>query len=171
MALNFQIEIAEGLFVPEGRLFGFIDPSGTESVAAPHRKCRPKERPARLLYSEKFLIHARFVVKTFQVGAGNQLNQVLVAGLVFRQQNQVVVVLSPGVRLVRLFWCDIDFTADDRLDAGFFGCLVELDDAVHHAVVGNRQAVHAQFFGSGDELVEYGTCRRAGCIRYEHGDG
>lgn len=46
----------------------------------------------------------------------------------------------------------IYFTANDWLYACFFGCHVEVDDAVHCAVVSNGKAVHAQFFGSGNKL-------------------
>jgi hypothetical protein len=47
---------------------------------------------------------------------------------------------------------DIDFAADDGFYACFLSCHIEIDDAIHGAVVGDRQAVHAQFLGSGNEL-------------------
>jgi hypothetical protein len=46
----------------------------------------------------------------------------------------------------------IDLTADDRLDAVLCACLVELDGAVHHAVVGQAER----------RLAELGGPRRQG---------
>ncbi len=47
---------------------------------------------------------------------------------------------------------NVELTADDGLDLRLFCLLVELDDAVQGAVVGDGQAVHAQFLGAGDQL-------------------
>jgi hypothetical protein len=47
---------------------------------------------------------------------------------------------------------NIDLAADDWPYASLPGGHIEIDDAVHGTVVGNSQAVHAQFPGSGDEL-------------------
>ena len=41
---------------------------------------------------------------------------------------------------------DVDLTADNGLDSGVLTGAVEVDDAVHHAVVGNRASRLSQFF-------------------------
>ena len=107
---------------------------------------------ALVVLLQQLFIHPRLVVEAFQVGFGGQLDQVLVAGLVLGQQDQVVVVFIAGVAAEVAARGDIDLAADDGLDAGLSGCLVELDDAVHHAVVGDGQAVHAQLFGPCHQL-------------------
>ena len=48
----------------------------------------------------------------------------------------------------------IGFQANDGLDAGFFGCLVELDHAKHGAVIGDGQGGHAHLFGAPDQLLD-----------------
>jgi len=48
----------------------------------------------------------------------------------------------------------VDLAADDRMDAGGLGRFIELDHAVHNAVVGDRQSLHAQFLGPGHQLVD-----------------
>jgi len=63
----------------------------------------------------------------------------------------MVVVSISGTAAEAAIRSDVNLTADDWFDAGLAGCLVELDNAIHGAVVGYRQAVHAQFLGSGNE--------------------
>ena len=47
---------------------------------------------------------------------------------------------------------NVYLAADDGFDARFGGFLVELDGAVHHAVVGYCQGRHAQFFSPRNQL-------------------
>ncbi len=78
------------------------------------------------------------VVKALGEARRAKLDEVLVAGHVFAQQHQM-----PGliVQLVDLIKAaaggNVQLTADDGLDPGLFGGLVEIHAAVHHAVVGD----------------------------------
>jgi len=94
---------------------------------------------------EQLFIHARLVVKAFQVGFGGQLDEVAVAGLVLCQQDEVVILLIGGGFAGAAIGSDVYLAADDGLDARLGRFLVKLDGAVHHAVVGNCQGIHAQF--------------------------
>jgi len=51
------------------------------------------------------------------VGTGIELKQIAVAGLVFGQENQVVVTLIARRATETASWRDIDFAADNWLDA------------------------------------------------------
>ena len=51
---------------------------------------------ALLVRRQQFLVDARLVVVALQVGLGGELDQVLVAGFVFGQQNQVVINVPPA---------------------------------------------------------------------------
>ena len=85
------------------------------------------------------------VGQAVQMRARGQLDQIAVADLVLGQQQQVVVVLAAlGHRVFDRAGRHIGFDADDRLDVGFFGGGVELHRAVHHAVIGQGDAVHPQ---------------------------
>ena len=42
--------------------------------------------------------------------------------------------------------CNVDFTADDRFDAGRFAGTVKIDCAVHHAVIGDGASGSAGVF-------------------------
>ena len=47
-----------------------------------------RDKPFVVL-AQKFLIDARFVVETVDSGAGNQLDEIFVAGVIFGEQNQM----------------------------------------------------------------------------------
>ena len=48
--------------------------------------------------------------------------------------------------------CHVDFTANDWFYSCFFGCQIEIDNAIHGAVIGDSEAIHAQFLGPGKKL-------------------
>ena len=93
------------------------------------------DKPFVVLF-QQLLIHTGLGIKAFHEGGGDHLDQVFVTGLVFAQQDQMVV----AVDLVHLVKASagrhIDFAADNGLDARLFCRLVELQAAVHDAVVG-----------------------------------
>ena len=51
--------------------------------------------------------------------------------------------------------CKIYLAADNRLDACLGTLLIKFHCAVHCAMVGNRQAVHAQLLGVGHQLRDF----------------
>ncbi len=58
----------------------------------------------------------------------------------------------------------ICFNTDDRLDAFFFADFVELDRAVHVAVVGEGDGSHVVFLGDFDHVVELGQSVQEGIV-------
>ena len=51
-------------------------------------------------------------------------------------------------------WRDINFTPDDRPDPLAHAFLIEINDAVHDAVIRDRSAVHPQFFYPADIIPD-----------------
>ncbi|MBA7690661.1 hypothetical protein ES703_99192 [subsurface metagenome] len=138
----FQIEVAEGLLVPPGSLLGVLEAPAQNKLGNLTANTGAEGDKALMVLLQQFLIYSRLIVETFQVGFGGKLNQVLVSGLVFGEEDEVVVVFISSAAAGEAVRGDIDLAADNRLDADFPGCLVELNHAVHHAVVGDGQAVH-----------------------------
>ena len=104
---------------------------------------------------QQFAVHAGFIVEARLVGFGYDLDQILVAGLVLREQDQVALVLVEHRVFVETgAGRRIDFAADDGLDACFLALFVELHAAEHDAVVRNGQGGLAQFLGPGHQLVD-----------------
>ena len=140
--LYFQVEIFKRLPVPEGGLLclretTFQDKLGNLAADAAGQRHQPL---AVLL--KQFPVDARFIVETLQVSFGNELYQVLVSGLVFGQEHQVIAVFSSWSTVKSATLSHVNLTTDNRFYAGLPGCLIKFNHAVHNAVVGDSQAVH-----------------------------
>ena len=98
---------------------------------------------ALVVLLQQGIVHPRAVVVTPQPALAHQRGQVLIALLVLAQQNQVAVV--PGdAGLVVHVRADVHLAADHRMDALGLGRAVEVQHAVHHAVIGDGAGLHAQ---------------------------
>ena len=94
-----------------------------------------------------------FVVESFAVSRAAELEQVVVALDVLREQHHV----KGGLAVNRLAFpavagSHVRFHADQRLDAFLLALVVEFDDAEHAAVVGDRQRIHAERLGPFHEV-------------------
>ena len=99
-------------------------------------------------------VHRRLApVQAFQKAGRGELDEVAIAGVVGREQGQVVA-LGPARPAGRVIVDEVDLTADDRLDAVLCARLVELDGAVHHAVVGQAEGRLAELGGARGQGVD-----------------
>ena len=105
---------------------------------------------------QHLVAHARLVVHTLDVSGGHDLHQVLVAVVVLGQEDEVVVLLVVVVlEVVVVVLRDVDFAAEDRLHVRvLLGHVAEVLDAVHVAVVRDRQARHAELLRAAEELLD-----------------
>ncbi len=118
---------------------------------------------ALVVLAEEVKVDARLVVEALQEGGRGELHQVLVAGLVFRQENLVIasrvgLVLNAARRQVKL-------APNDWLDVGLLGRGVELRNAVEIAVVGNGDGRNVAALGALDEVVDAGGAVEQGVLR------
>ena len=79
--------------------------------------CRLDGAAGDFYLRQQLLIDSRFVVKAFEMGFRDQLDEVAVAFLVLAQQHQVVVAVGIAAGFVALLG-DVDFATDDGVDAG-----------------------------------------------------
>jgi hypothetical protein len=100
-----------------------------------------------------FEVDARLAaVQALEEAGAGELDQVAQALAVLRQQREVVALdLALADRAIV---DEIRLEADDRLDAVLAGGLVELDRAVHHAVVREAQRGLPELRGALGELVD-----------------
>jgi hypothetical protein len=128
--------------------------------AAHHRgqTARGGDQPLAAL-AQQVEVDARLVVEALEVALGDQVDQVAVAGLVHRQQQQVVDgVEATGIALALLLVeararGQVDLAAEDRLDVVGEGLLVELDRPEQVAVVRHRHGGHPQGLGALEQRV------------------
>ena len=108
---------------------------------------------ALVIGTQYVLVYARLIVKALQLTDADDFHQVMVACIVLRQQNQMVHAAVIFFQMRTLG--QIYLAADNRLDACLGTFLIKFHCAVHCAMVGNRQAVHAQLLGIGHQLVDF----------------
>ena len=101
-------------------------------------------------------VDTRLIVKSINKARRNNLHQIGIARIIFRQQNQMVVpVLSAaGFAVETGTRRHVNLTAEDRLDALRAGFFIKIDTAEHDAVIGDRGAVHAKLLDSGNVLFD-----------------
>ena len=96
---------------------------------------READEPLGVL-PEDVVVDAGFIIEAFRESGADELDEVVIAGLVFAQQNQVTVLARRAV-LLKAVGADVDLAADDGHDALVHAGVVEVDRAVHHPVVGH----------------------------------
>ena len=104
----------------------------------------------------EFFVHARLVVEAFETRFGSEFEQVFVAGVVFGEQNEVMVAVLFGFFLVAGAGRHVRLDADKRVNSGFAALLVELETAVHHAVVGDGYRGHIVVHGVFHHVFDFG---------------
>ena len=85
-------------------------------------------------------------MKPIQMRRRYQLDEVSVAGLVFRQKREVISRIASRSRPVFVrSRRDVRFASDNRFHAGALSFLIKLDRAMQIAVIGNRNGGHSGF--------------------------
>src|SRR5947209_2554469 len=91
------------------------------------------------------------------MGGGGKFDEIFVADLIFREQNQVIIdvaAAAAGLLVEPAPRSNVYLAADNRLDAPFASLLIEINRAVKHAVIGNRQGRELQLVGFVHEPVK-----------------
>jgi hypothetical protein len=103
---------------------------------------------------EEFLVHPGFVVEAFEVGEGQELEQISIAGIVLSQKNNVMVSCATVTlsTVPAALWRHVDLTTQDGLNPKFVGFYIEFESAVHVAVISNGDGRHAESCGSPEHV-------------------
>ena len=102
---------------------------------------------------QQLMVHTGLGVKALNEPGTDHFNEVFIPGFIFTQQNQVAVAVNAGYLVKPGAGSHIHLTADDRLDARLFSCLIKIHTAVHHAMVGDGNGGLAQFLHPVKQLV------------------
>jgi len=147
VALDLEQEpvLAEDIAVRSDRLARAVDVALDDS----HRglalqATRERDQPFRVL-GQDLLVDAGLVVHALHLADRAQAHEVQVALVVGGEQRQVVrIAVDPSLAQEARAGRHVDLAADDRLDPGVLARLVEVDGAVHDAVVGEADRRHLE---------------------------
>ncbi len=166
-----MLELQEEILPPKGIPMPFDGLAGGLQVSTlyeardfPAQTGRERYEPLMVLLQE-LSVDSGFIVKAFDVAGSDQPNQILVAGHVLGQQDQMVAArlaaAGAGALLGTAARGHIDLAADDRLELGllyFFslphGCSVESHDAEHRPMVGQCQGGELELFGPSHQFIQ-----------------
>ena len=158
LQLQKEIVFSEYLLIPSGRTHGLLIHSAGQIFLNLSRQAGTESDDSLVAGFKNLVIHSWLIVKSLHKSFGNDLHEVFVALIIFRQQHQMVVaILSSRAFPVKTgAGSHIDLAAQNRLDPRFPGCPVKINNAVHNAVIRNGQAVHSQFLCPGRQLFYLG---------------
>ena len=156
MVLNLQekIILAENIYVfPDQGIGLFHIPCDDSPGNFPCHAGTEADKPF-VIFSKQFLVNPRLVIQALTMGQRNQLHQIAITLLVFRQKNQMVVFDTIYLfTILTCTWCQIYLTTYNRLYALLFGFFVEVNYTVHHPMVRDGYGIHAQFLGCTDKVA------------------
>ena len=162
LQFNVVIALAEQVLIPQG---GGLCPlvvsrqNGLWDLAC--EAGRQADKPLVILL-KKLLIYTRLGIKALHEGSGHHLDEVLIACLILAEQDKMVVAVDFVDFIEAGAGGHIDLTADDGLDACLFCGLIELDTAVHDAVVRDGDGALAALLDAVHKLVDTaGTVQQA----------
>ena len=122
---------------------------------------RQADKPLVILL-KKLLIYTRLGVKALHEGGGYHLDEVFIACLILAEQDKMVVAVDFVDFIEAGAGGHIDLTADDGLDTCLFCSLIELDTAVHDAVIRDGDGILTTLLDAVHELVDTaGTVQQA----------
>jgi len=146
---DLEVEIAGGEDVLEGvdGLLGFLHFSREDVAGDFAGEAGAGTDEAVAMLGEDFLVDPRLVVHALEVGGGDELDEVVVTGLVFGEQEKVGggFLGAVGLAVLATAGGEIDFAADDRFDPGLAAFLVKFDGAEKIAVVAQGEGGHFEF--------------------------
>ena len=119
---------------------------------------------AVMILAQRLERDARFVVEALRGGIRDDAHEVAVTAVVLGEQDHVIE-LGTLVARERGVGREVDLAADDGLDAGLDGRLVELRAAVHVAVIGDGDGGHAELLGPRAQLVDARRAVEQGVLR------
>ena len=114
------------------------------------------DQPLAVL-GEELTVDAGLAVEALGIAQGRELDEVLVAGEVLREEDEVEVVLLArrGAGLeAAVAGGDVRLHADDRLESGLLRLLLELPRGVDVAVIGDRQRRLLELLGATDQVID-----------------
>ena len=153
--LKVKISLAEDLRQLQRIGLGALVVSCTQSAGDPAGQTGRQGDQTPGMLPQQVKIHAGLDIKAIQKALGYQIAEIFIARLVFAQQHQMLCLVVHAVDTVgHGAGCHIDLAADDGLNARRLGSAVEVDNAIHDAVVRNCHGGLSQLGSTLDQLPD-----------------
>jgi len=116
---------------------------------------------------EDFLVDSRPIVEAFQVGDAGEFEEIFIALKILGQQQQVIRCFADALSafFAAVFGGNVGLVTDDRFDACSHGRGVKFYSAVHVAVIGDGEGVHAVLLALVEQVVEAAGAVEQGIMR------
>ena len=162
LQLNVIVALAEQVAVPQRAGFGTLIVACQNGLRDLTGQTGRQADQSLVILFQQLLIDAGLGVKALHKRGRYHFDKVFVTGLIFAQQDQMVIAID----LVHLIKAgaggNIDFAADNRLDARLFSRLVKLHAAVHNAMVcAGNGGLPALFYALHQLVDAAGTVQKA----------
>ena len=126
-----------------------------------------KRDQALAVLGEKFVIHARLVIKAVKIARRNELDEVPVAFIVLAEKDQMIRALGVGAAVLVVVRRDINLAADDRLHAVRGGLMVKIRGRKKIPVIGDGDRRHSAPRGFGGQFTDFTGSVEKGIIRVQ----
>ena len=158
LELQEEVSLPEDLLIAQGRLLCLLVEALAYISCHFPRQAGAQSNDPLVEFLQKFHVHPGLVVVALRKSPGDKLHQIVISCVVLCQQHKMIVsalAVSPGLLVKPGARGHVDFTAKDRLDPRGLCRLVEVNDAVHDAVVGDGHAVHSQLLHPGNTFLYF----------------
>ena len=157
-----DVPIGRGRFAGALRLLG-AEPRRHLTLQAGAQADEPLRVPG-----QQVLVDPRLVVEPLRVPGGDQLDEVVIAGEVLREEHEVVVGL-PGraAPLAAAAGRDVDLAAEDRVDPPFARLVVEYHAREHVAVLGDGEGRRTGLLRMIEQLADAAGAVEQGVLRVQ----
>jgi hypothetical protein len=107
------------------------------------------------MLGEQILVDSRLVVEAFGVAGRHQLDQIVITGQIFGEQNQVIGCLAGRAALgPPISRRDIHLAAEDRIQSAFARLVVKDHRREHVPVLGDRHRRHVQLHRPVEQFLD-----------------
>ncbi len=125
LQLNIIVALAEQIVIVKSNLLGALIVPCQNRLRDLTGKAGGKADQAFVVLLQQVMVNARLGIKALQETGGYHFDQVFIPGFIFAEQDQVVVAVN-AVDLIKAgAGGNIHLTANDRLDACGFGCIIK----------------------------------------------
>ncbi len=168
------IILSEYLFMPIYGLPRGINIPGSDVLCDLPRKTSRRTDKILVIFLYDLVTYPRLIIKPLHVSGGHYLHKVLIAFVVFRQKDEMVI---PRLSLLMVeMTCHVDLAAYDRLDdirpvrilvRLVVRHLEKFRHTVHITVVSNGDGRHTKFPGTREKLLDVRQTVKNGILRMQ----